>query len=89
MIEVPVGFSVVLTFSNFTLEGQKDCRNDYLEIHDGPSEHSHTPILHRICGPDAPAPIKSTGNTMTVRFITDDFNEKKGFKARFKKIYLV
>ncbi|BHF62984.1 Bone morphoproteintic protein 1 [Sparganum proliferum] len=45
-IEVPVGFSVLLTFESFDLEEETDCRFDYLEIFDGSSECS--PKLRRL-----------------------------------------
>ncbi|BHF73904.1 Bone morphoproteintic protein 1 [Sparganum proliferum] len=82
-IEVPVEFSVVLTFDSFDLEWQWHCERDYIEIFDGPLESS--PLLGKLCGSDIPAPINSTTNTMTVRFITDRSRQEKGFAATFKK----
>nr|VZI15898.1 unnamed protein product [Spirometra erinaceieuropaei] len=82
-IEVPLGFSVVLTFENFELEDTPDCQYDYLKIFDGPSDSS--PLLRTSCGTQIPADISSTGNTMTVVFGTDEFGHKTGFRARFEK----
>nr|VZI14713.1 unnamed protein product [Spirometra erinaceieuropaei] len=82
-IEVPVEFSVVLTFDSFDLEWQWRCERDYIEIFDGPSESSL--LLGKYCGSDIPAPINSTSNTMTVRFISDRSHQEKGFAATFKK----
>ncbi|BHF77144.1 Bone morphoproteintic protein 1 [Sparganum proliferum] len=83
LIEVPFGFSVVLTFKSFELEGQMNCPYDYVEVFDGPSESS--PVLLKICGLDVPPSIQSTHNTMAVRFVTDDVYQDNGFAARFER----
>ncbi|KAL7058404.1 hypothetical protein AAHC03_017265 [Spirometra sp. Aus1] len=82
-IEVPSEFFVVLTLERFDLEKHPDCSFDRLEIYDGPSESS--PMLRRLCGPNEPGPIVSTNNTMTLRFRTNDEEERQGFRARFAK----
>nr|VZI31656.1 unnamed protein product [Spirometra erinaceieuropaei] len=81
-IEIPVGFSVILSFDSFKVENKGDCVHDHIEIYDGPSEHS--PSLRRICGSEIPAPVLSTSNTMTVRFVSDHDSQEQGFTARFK-----
>ncbi|BHF63145.1 Bone morphoproteintic protein 1 [Sparganum proliferum] len=83
-IEVPVGFSVLLTFKSFDLEEETDCRFDYLEIFDGSSECS--PKLRRLCGSRIPTAVSSSKNTMTVKFTSDSQVHQKGFKANFKKV---
>nr|VZI31655.1 unnamed protein product [Spirometra erinaceieuropaei] len=83
LIEVPTGFSVVLTFDSFEIEGYGDCQYDYVEVFDGPSASS--PVLRKICGIDVPPTIQSRHNTMAVRFVTDDVYQDKGFTARFEK----
>ncbi|BHF63126.1 Bone morphoproteintic protein 1 [Sparganum proliferum] len=83
-IEVPVGFSVLLTFESFDLEEETDCRFDYLEIFDGSSECS--PKLRRLCGSRIPTAVSSSKNTMTVKFTSDSQVHQKGFKAKFKKV---
>ncbi|BHF63149.1 Bone morphoproteintic protein 1 [Sparganum proliferum] len=82
-IEVPVGFAVLLTFYSFDLEGKQNCQFDYLDIFDGSS--ALHPRLDELCGVELPKPIRSTGNTMTVRFVTDAGVQKQGFAARFQK----
>ncbi|BHF77942.1 Bone morphoproteintic protein 1 [Sparganum proliferum] len=85
-IEVPDGDTVTLTFHSFELESHEDCSNDYLAIYDGPSTSSD--LLKRLCGSTTPEPIKSTGNTMTLHFITDKVINKEGFAAQFSKAQL-
>nr|VZI35148.1 unnamed protein product [Spirometra erinaceieuropaei] len=82
-IEVPDGHTVNLTFNSFEVESHENCSNDYLEVYDGPSTSSK--MLKKLCGPSTPEPIMSTGNTMTLHFITDKVLNKKGFVAMFKK----
>ncbi|BHF63167.1 Bone morphoproteintic protein 1 [Sparganum proliferum] len=83
-IEVPVGFAVLLTFYSFDLEGGENCQFDYLDIFDGSSALYLS--LDKLCGVKLPEPIRSTGNTMTVRFVTDAGVQKQGFEARFQKV---
>ena len=44
-----------------------------------------SPLLGELCGTTVPNTIKSTGNTMFVKFHSDDYQTKKGFSASFKK----
>jgi len=56
-------------------------RYDWMEIHDGPDETA--PLIgRRLCGPQKPAPITSTGNTLFVRFDTDFSIVSTGYKIR-------
>nr|VZI14727.1 unnamed protein product [Spirometra erinaceieuropaei] len=81
-LEVSAESYVVLTFENIELVWEWGCANDYIEVFDGPSEFS--PLLGKFCGSDSPAPINSTNNTMTVRFISDRSRQIYGFAANFK-----
>ena len=52
-----------------------------MEIHDGPDETA--PLIgRRLCGPQKPAPITSTGNMLFVRFDTDFSIVSTGYKIR-------
>ncbi|KAF7262595.1 hypothetical protein EG68_00126 [Paragonimus skrjabini miyazakii] len=82
-IIVPVGYSVALSFHSFQLEKHDTCVYDYLEIRDGLTESA--PLLKKLCGSQLPAPIKSTNNVMTVKFVSDSSVEKQGFTATFQK----
>ncbi|BHF77938.1 Bone morphoproteintic protein 1 [Sparganum proliferum] len=82
-IEVPVGNIVNLTFHSFEVESHENCSYDYLAVYDGPSTSSR--LLEKLCGSTTPEAIMSTGNTMTLHFITDKVLNKKGFAANFSK----
>jgi len=87
-ITVPSGSNVMLEFETpFDIErcrSRSDCSYDYLEIRDGGAATS--PFLgEKLCGTTVPNTIKSTGNTMFVKFHSDGSQPRIGFSASFKK----
>ncbi|BHF71232.1 Dorsal-ventral patterning tolloid-like protein 1 [Sparganum proliferum] len=65
------------------IKEQFGCKYDYVEVYDGHSEVS--PLLLKLCGLVTPAPLASTNNTMTVRFVTDEFQNIRRFLATFTR----
>ena len=63
----------------YEIESHSTCSYDYLEARDGPSANSAL-IGSRHCGMAEPAPIQSTGNSMTLLFHTDMYVSRTGFK---------
>lgn len=59
---------------------------DYLEIRDG--HESTSPLLGRFCGYRNPEDIRSSGNKMTVKFVSDRSVQKAGFAADFIKGFI-
>ncbi|VDL76350.1 unnamed protein product [Nippostrongylus brasiliensis] len=55
---------------------------DWLEIRDGPTEHS--PLIGRYCNIYPPSTIYSTGNFLFVRIRTDSFAASFGFTAVYE-----
>nr|XP_023646366.1 cubilin [Paramormyrops kingsleyae] len=84
LIAAPVNKVVELTFSTFELEGptQGTCKYDYVQIFDGDS--ANFPLVGTFCGNAVPAPFRSTGNFLTVHFITDNTVAFSGFNATYK-----
>ena len=72
--------TVLIEFDpNYEIESHSSCVWDYLEARDGPSADS--PVIgSKLCGSTAPAPIQSTGNSMTLIFHTDGSVTRTGFK---------
>ena len=73
--------TVLIEFNpHFGIEYHGSCAYDYLEARDGPSTDS--PLIgSKVCGTTgAPAPIQSTGNSMTLVFHTDSSVTKVGFE---------
>uniref|UniRef100_A0A8C5WH00 Metalloendopeptidase n=1 Tax=Leptobrachium leishanense TaxID=445787 RepID=A0A8C5WH00_9ANUR len=80
-ITAPAQSKVSLAVSDFQLEGMfiKKCLYDYLSIYNGPDADS--PLLGKFCGTRYTSPIKSTGNTMYIEFVSDKSNVFRGFQA--------
>ncbi|MBN3281561.1 TLL1 protein, partial [Polyodon spathula] len=75
------GYGVELIFQTFEIEEESDCGYDYMEIYDG--YDSTAPRLGRFCGSGPPEEIYSAGDSVMIRFHSDDTINKKGFNARY------
>nr|CAB3264299.1 Tolloid protein [Phallusia mammillata] len=82
-VNVDEGFQVGLSFQSFKVERHDTCSYDYLEVRDGSTEDSE--LIGRFCGYDRPDDIKSTGNTLWIKFVSDASVNKAGFAASFFK----
>uniref|UniRef100_A0A3B1IY07 Metalloendopeptidase n=1 Tax=Astyanax mexicanus TaxID=7994 RepID=A0A3B1IY07_ASTMX len=82
-ITVSEGYNVGLSFQAFEIERHDSCAYDYLEVRDGLSESS--PLIGRFCGYDKPEDIRSTSNTLWMKFVSDGTVNKAGFAANFFK----
>lgn len=65
------------------IERHDNCAYDYLEIRDGTNENS--PLIGHFCGYDKPEDIRSTSNTLWMKFVSDGTVNKAGFAANFFK----
>lgn len=72
------GHRIVLTFTTFDLENEKECGYDVLSI------YSRDTKLKDICGEMIPNEISSSDDNLRIRFQTDDSTNRKGFKAYFR-----
>lgn len=75
------GYGVELIFQTFEIEEEADCGYDYMEIYDG--YDSTAPCLGRFCGSGPLEEIYSAGDSIMIRFHTDDTINKKGFHAQY------
>uniref|UniRef100_A0A8C6JX02 Metalloendopeptidase n=1 Tax=Melopsittacus undulatus TaxID=13146 RepID=A0A8C6JX02_MELUD len=75
------GYGVELIFQIFEIEEEADCGYDYMEIYDG--YDSTAPRLGRFCGSGPLEEIYSAGDSIMIRFHTDDTINKKGFHAQY------
>ena len=73
--------SVLIDFEDFEVEDWNDCAADWLEVRDGDTFNS-TMIGSKLCGSDIPQPMKSTGKSLTLVFISDGTGVGKGFSIR-------
>lgn len=66
-----------------SLEFDYSCQYDYVEVRDGDSLNSR--IIGRYCGNELPAPIRSTGNSLHILFVSDGYKNFDGFFAIFQE----
>ena len=78
-----ISFSVILTkyFLIFQIENHDNCVYDYIEIRDGGDATAQK--FGSFCGYKMPDDIKSTGNQLYVKFVSDGSVQKAGFAASF------
>ncbi|KAF7223607.1 tolloid-like protein 2 [Nothobranchius furzeri] len=80
-IMVPEGERVRLTFTAFDLV--PEVCGDFVQVYDGDKPGSS--LTGTFCGGKMPKPVESFGNTMVVRFKSDNRLNSKGFKATYTK----
>ncbi len=65
------------------IENHDNCVYDFIEIRDGGDPES--PKIGSYCGYKMPEDIKSTGNQLWIKFVSDSSVQKAGFAATFMK----
>ena len=85
-VTVPRNFKIQLKFTEFDLEAGPSCKYDSLQIHDGYDVNANK--LGTFCGNSLPGTFKSTGNKMYLRFLSDDRQNRNGFKIEWKAVGL-
>lgn len=75
--------TVELNILSMDIESQLMCAYDRLIIRDG--DNNLAQQLAVLCGRDVPGPIRSTGEYMYIRFISDSSITKAGFNASLHK----
>uniref|UniRef100_A0A3B5L191 Cubilin n=1 Tax=Xiphophorus couchianus TaxID=32473 RepID=A0A3B5L191_9TELE len=86
-IEMPVNKAVNLSFSSFDLESSSTCRYDYVKIYDG--DNMNFPLVGTYCGSSIPAYFLSSGNFLTIHFVSDSSVQKQGFNATYRAVPLL
>ncbi|XP_063045223.1 inactive serine protease PAMR1 [Engraulis encrasicolus] len=84
IIHVNRGVAMELRFTMLSLEFDHSCRYDFVEVRDGDSADS--PVIGRYCGSERPPPIRSSGDSLHVRFVSDGYNNFDGFFATFQEV---
>uniref|UniRef100_A0A8C5HD89 Cubilin n=1 Tax=Gouania willdenowi TaxID=441366 RepID=A0A8C5HD89_GOUWI len=87
IIDMSVNKAVNLTFTSFELESSSNCRYDYVKVYDG--DNTNFPLVGTYCGNNIPAPFVSSGNILTVRFVTDSSVQRRGFNATYRAIPMI
>uniref|UniRef100_A0A182Y0Z6 Cubilin n=1 Tax=Anopheles stephensi TaxID=30069 RepID=A0A182Y0Z6_ANOST len=84
IIVAPEGHAIQLMWNSFELEVSGRCVYDYVQVFDNSSIANS--LIGRYCGTDKPPAITSTGNMVTIRFVTDSSSSKDGFSLAFNFI---
>ncbi|XP_045483402.1 neuropilin and tolloid-like protein 1 isoform X1 [Harmonia axyridis] len=84
VLTAPAGHLVTLDFRDwFDIEDSTDCKNDYLEVRDGPFGFNKQLENRRFCGNEFPPMMTSSDRHLWIHFHSDENIECKGFKAVF------
>ncbi|XP_032366699.1 cubilin [Etheostoma spectabile] len=86
-IEMPVNNAINLTFTSFDVENSANCRYDYVNVYDG--DNSNFPLVGTFCGNTVPAHFTSSGNLLTIHFVSDSVVQKAGFNATYRAVPLL
>lgn len=78
-ISVAEEYQVGLRFQSLEIENHDNCAYDYIEVRDGHSNDAH--LIGIFCGYKLPNDIKSTSNSLMVKFVSDGSVQKTGFSA--------
>ncbi|XP_046557391.1 LOW QUALITY PROTEIN: bone morphogenetic protein 1-like [Haliotis rubra] len=81
-IQAREGYHIRFHFVEFEVEEETDCGYDSIEVFDG--AHDTSPTLGRYCGATIPDDIMSSGETLMIRFKSDDTLNSKGFYGTFR-----
>ncbi|KAF1751799.1 hypothetical protein GCK72_018353 [Caenorhabditis remanei] len=86
VMTAPNGHRIMLTFDpdNFDIDlTEESCDNfDYIEVRDGPSQHSN--LIGKYCGNKPPSSIYSTNNFLYMRLHTSEYGRSRRFVATFE-----
>ena len=74
---------MTLRFTSLDVEESVNCSRDVIQVLDG--DDADSPVLAALCGSKMPRQMTSRGSWLTVRFITDNSNQRSGFRAEYKE----
>ncbi|XP_069802772.1 membrane frizzled-related protein [Dendropsophus ebraccatus] len=83
VISVNDGLIIQIQFHNFSLESEKGCTFDYVEVHDS-AGLGIASSMGRFCGSEMPPALTSSGAQMTILFVADEEISDIGFYATYK-----
>ena len=81
VVSAPAGKIVRVNLIDADIESDVSCRFDYLSLYDGASEYAS--VIKRLCGRPKPQIIKTSSNTVFLRFRTDGTAQGRGFLIEY------
>ncbi|KAJ8343172.1 hypothetical protein SKAU_G00305010 [Synaphobranchus kaupii] len=82
-VQVDRGLTVEIRFMMLSLEYDHSCRYDFVEVRDGDGLNSR--VIGRYCGNQRPPPIRSSGNSLHILFVSDGYKNFDGFFVIFQE----
>eukprot|EP00794_Sanderia_malayensis_P017799 gene17799-biopygen15237 len=79
-IVAPIGMYVRINFTHFSIERGSYCRQDFLVIKE---VYQNAKIQRTYCGYDMPPNYISRGNSVSIKFKSDDARTRKGFMLKY------
>lgn len=76
------GSKIKIIFTKFNLESSDRCSKDYVVVKNGILPDST--VIGRYCGNRMPNNVTSSGNEVTVQFVTDGQNVEEGFEIVYE-----
>ncbi|XP_063985313.1 cubilin homolog [Diachasmimorpha longicaudata] len=91
LITSPPGTHLILSFIDINLDERKNCVNDRISVFSGIALSQEPPpeveLLGKYCSiNESNTVVNSNTNIMTVKFETDYYRNRTGFKARVKRV---
>ncbi len=77
----------MITFPDFNLESSDKCDYDVLAIRDG--DVPSAPSLGDLCGSKVDSPVRSSGNTVFMEFVSDYTTTARGFRLFWRAEELI
>lgn len=78
------GYTIELKFEEFNLENSGACLYDFVDVRDGSSEFSS--LINRFCASSIIAPIRSSNNSLFIKFKSDSNVSETGFRASWRRV---
>lgn len=84
LIKAPDGYHIRLKFEDFDINQSFACRQDNIEISDGP-DATNSPTIGPFCNSNKPKPgyTSFTSNEVLVHFVSNGFDNGRGFIIRY------
>ncbi|XP_067902029.1 inactive serine protease PAMR1-like isoform X2 [Heterodontus francisci] len=83
-VSVNPSFAIEFRFSMLSIEFDYMCQYDYVEVRDGDNVDSR--VIGKFCGNERPPPIRTTGSSLHVLFVSDGYKSFDGFFATFEEV---
>ncbi|XP_078278371.1 cubilin [Rhinoraja longicauda] len=83
-ISVQAGHVIHLTFISFSMEFNINCTKGYVEVYDNHVNHGRR--IGRYCGRSVPPSLTSSGNSMSLLYVSDSNAPTEGFLAMYDSL---